>query len=361
MPSAGYAHYRDELDLADAEVTALFAVLVVLVMTSLWWCRRHDVGRRRGEVLVVAVFSAAIADVLFVLTGSYAELLVASALQGVAVGLVCGLAPAATTAALRDAGRAGRWMTVANGAGMAAGPVLAGLGNEFLPLPYVLVFVVHASACLVFVVPLAAIRDDAVAPARAAVDASASIGTGLRTTLATGYLAFFAGGLFVSLTAVLVVDVLRQDPTVAPGALIAALFAANAVVGGLLTGRPRHANRIGTALFVAGLLLTITALSDASLVLLAVAAVVTGAGQGALVGAALVRAACADSANGGNAATASLFICGYCGAASAALAVGWVSGRIGPGPAFLILLGTAVAGMVIVELVDRGRTRSYAE
>ncbi|GAA4547860.1 MFS transporter [Amycolatopsis samaneae] len=361
LPSPAYAHYRARLGLVDGEVTALFAILVSLVMASLWWSRSAAAGRRRGELLMAALGAAAAGDVLFVLAGSYLEIAVASALEGVAVGLACGLAPAATVAALPDAERAGRWVTVANAAGMAAGPVLAGLGNEFLPLPYALVYLVHALACLVAAVPLVRAAPGTAPPVTTTVAPGGTLTrTRLRTTLATGYLSFCVGGLFVSLTAVLVKDVLLLDSAVAAGALIAAFFTANGLAGGLLARHPRKARRSGTALFVTGLVLAAVALYSGNLALLASASVGAGAGQGALVGGSVAVAARADSERGGNDAVALFFFWSYGGTASAALVVGWLSGFTGPRAAFLAMLGIAVAGLVCVALVSEEKGKAYA-
>lgn len=355
LPPAAYAHYRDRLDLSDQQVTALFAFLILGVMLVLWLCWLGLAAVRRGPALAAALAAAAVADLLLLSAASYPSLAAASGLLGCSLGAVCALVPGVLNTLVPQGDRASSWVTTANAAGLAAGPVVAGTMNQFLPLPYQLVYALHALLCLGIAVPLRH------APAGAATGARRR-GTnlparpGYRAALLRGYLAFAVGGLVTSLVAVLLKDEFGLGSSAAAGGLIAAFFAANAVVGGFVVARrAANARLIGSTLLVLGLVLATVAVSTQSPAVLAAAIVLAGGGQGVLIGTGILVASRADSASGHNTAVPVFFLWCYAGAVTAAVSVGWVSGASSSGMAFLLELAAVVLGLLAVDLREAKR------
>lgn len=358
LPPAAYAHYRDHFALSDEQVTALFAFLIMGVMLVLWICRLGFAGARQGPALAAALVLAAVADLLFLSGESYLSLAAASALLGCSVGGLCALAPGVLTSLMPGGDRASSWVTAANATGLAAGPVIAGAVNQLLPLPYLLVYALHASMCLVIAVPLVRAPPGTAREARRRGAAGLLVRPGYRGTLIRGFLAFAVGGLVSSLVAVLVKDEFKLASSAAAGALITAFFAANAVVGGVVIARlAARARLIGSALVVLGLVMAVLAVSTTSPATLAIAIVLAGGGQGALIGIGITTASRIDSATGGNAAVAVFFLWCYCGAVTAAVTVGWISSVTGPGTAFLLELAAIALGLLVVDLLEAGRRK----
>lgn len=359
LPPAAYAHYRDQLALSDGQVTALFAYLIIGVMLVLWLCRLGLAGVRRGPTLAAALGVAAVADLLFLSGGSYLSLAAASALLGCSVGGLCALTPGVLASMMPGGDRASSWVTAANATGLAAGPVIAGAVNQFLPLPYLLVYAVHALMCLAVAVPLVHAPSGTTNGVRRG-ETTQLARSGFRGALIRGYLAFAVGGLVTSLVAVLVKDEFALTSSAAAGALITAFFTANAIVGGFVIARlATHARPIGSALLVMGLVMAILAVSTKSPTVLAVAIVLTGGGQGVLIGTGITIASRVDSATGGNAAVAVFFLWCYAGAVTAAVTVGWVSGVTSPGTAFLLELAGIVLGLLAMDLLEAGWRASH--
>jgi hypothetical protein len=355
LPPAAYAHYRDRLVLSDEQVTALFAFLIMGVMLVLWLCRLSLAGTRRGPALAAALALAAAADLLFISGNSYLSLAVASGLLGCSVGGLCALAPGVITAVMPGGDRASSWVTAANAAGLAAGPVIAGAVNQLLPLPYVLVYAAHALVCLI--VAAALVR----APPGSAVvrrrgTASLRSQPGYQGALLRGYLAFAVGGLISSLAAVLAKDEFGLTSSAVTGSLIAAFFTANALVGGLvIAGLPARAGLIGRTFLVLGLAISVLAVATKSPPLLIAAIMLAGGGQGCLIGVGILTAARVDGATGGNTAVAVFFLWCYAGAVTAAITVGLVSSATSPGHAFLLELAVIIASLLVVDLLDSRR------
>ncbi len=355
LPSAGYAYYRHRHDLADAAVTALFAVLILNVMLTLWLCRLPGVDSRRAPVLTVALLATVGADLLFVQDGRYLELVLASALQGCAVGAFCGLTPGVVGSVVADGDQASSRVIIANASGLAAGPVLAGAVNQLLPMPYALVYLAHAAGCLALAVPISRIPQG-IAPAGRSWRSPDEPRQRQRIAELRGFLAFAMGGLISSLTAVLLRDGFGLESNFLVGLLIAAFFTANALIGGLVIARlASRAQLVGTVLIALGLGLAAGALHQQNLPVMIVAIVVLGGGQGALIGAGILLAARADAMVGGNAAVAAFFFWCYAGAATAAVVVGWASSATTARQAFLLVMGAIVAGVIAIGLCDSGR------
>lgn len=137
LPTPLYGVYRQRLGLSSLDVTAVYGVYAIVVLFVLLVAGglSDRIGRRR--VLVIAVATTAIGELVLLSAPTVAGLYSGRVLTGVATGLTLGSATAylSELAGLRHA----RWATpvavVANLGGQAVGTALAGFCARFLPAP----------------------------------------------------------------------------------------------------------------------------------------------------------------------------------------------------------------------------------
>ncbi len=153
IPTPLYVIYRQKFDLSEIGVTLVFAAyfagafgaLVVLGRLS------DQIGRRRAVLPGIA--AAAASAVIFLFADGLAELLIARAINGLAIGLVSGAATA-WLAELHPPEKRGQATVVTVAAiavGLGCGPLISGLLSEWAPEPLVLPYL----AFLALLVPVA--------------------------------------------------------------------------------------------------------------------------------------------------------------------------------------------------------------
>ncbi|MGH9021701.1 MAG: MFS transporter [Acidimicrobiia bacterium] len=144
VPTPLLLHYRAELGLSAATMTAIFAVYAAgLLPTMLLAGRASDrLGRRRvvGPFVVLAAF----ASLLFIQAASSVPLLFLSRfLQGAACGVVLSVGSAWLAELSGPASQAARRTTVALSAGWAIGPLASGALAQWGPAPTTLPYLIH--------------------------------------------------------------------------------------------------------------------------------------------------------------------------------------------------------------------------
>ena len=150
-PSSLYGLYEQRDHLSSLAVTLAYAVYAVGVLASLVLVGHVSDWYGRRVVLLPAIAVAIVAAVLFLTWTSFAGLLAARVLTGVAVGAIA----ATATAFIADldagpggvaTGRAGIVATIANIGGLASGPLIAGLLATYAPHGLTLPFAVFLAA-----------------------------------------------------------------------------------------------------------------------------------------------------------------------------------------------------------------------
>jgi MFS family permease len=285
LPTPLYRGYEARFGFSSLVVTLIFASYVAVLIPSLLVAGplSDAIGRRR--VLLPAVALAALGSLAFALAAGTAWLFAARILQGIALGAASGPLTAAL-AELEPTGnrrKAALVSTVASVAGLGLGPVLAGLLAQYAPAPHVLPFALE----LVLLVPAVAaiVALPATHPATRWRPRRPQIPANMRTAFATSgtasFLAFAVIGLFLTLIPTYVATLSSSKNLLLGGAAVALMLLCAALAQ--LAGYRKPARSLelaGLPLLAAGLVLLALAGGLSSLILLLVATVIAGAGQG---------------------------------------------------------------------------------
>jgi MFS family permease len=293
LPTPLYVGYQRELHFSTLTSTMIFAAYAagVLAVLLLFGRASDVIGRRR--VLLSGLACAAFSGVVFLGADSVPVLLGARLLSGLSAGIFTGTATAALLDLSDDGERATVVATVANMGGLGLGPLLAGLLAELAPAPLRLPYVVHLILLAVVTSGVWAMREPVrVRGCRELRLARPGVPGSVRRTFVWAATAGFAGfavlGLFTAVAPLFLQQLLRLDSPALAGAVVCAVFAAS-TLGQVVLVRPLGAAAItvGCGVLVVGVVILGGALAAGSLVLLLVAAGVTGLGQGVTFRAAL--------------------------------------------------------------------------
>jgi predicted MFS family arabinose efflux permease len=364
-----YVLWQRDLGFSKGTLTLVFACYIVGLVGSLLVSGVVSDRVGRKPVLLPALALALAACLIFATAGGVAALIVARLFTGIAVGAVVSAGMAAVT----DVAGPERKRTAALiascamvfGAGL--GPLLSGLLSETAPAPTVTVFAVEAVLLLsaVFCVLRMPLRRPE-ARAKGAWVRVPGVPKGAGRRLALG-IAVFAPGItatsfVLSLGPSLLSGLLGTANRIVAGAMAFAMFlAATGIQFAVRRLRRRTilaAGALGTALSMA---LLIAAVHTSALVLLVLAALLAGAGQGMgqLGGLSLLNSGVPPHRLAE--ANAALNVGGYLPAGLLSVSAGYLSDAVGlTGGATVfgaVLLAFAVLGGLLV-LTGRRRTTS---
>ncbi len=287
---------------------------------------------------------------VFLVWRSTSGLLVARVLTGLALGAA--LATATAFIADLDAApggaatpRAGIVATIANLGGLAVGPLVAGLLARYASDPLTLPFVVFLAALLAAVVLVLASPEGHPAahprpryrPQRLAAPADAR---GPFVAAAVGVFTSFAiAGLFAGLAATLLAGPLHHPSPALIGLTIFLNFGSGVLVQTLTTGWEAHRLvQAGVAPMILGLSALVVSAwtSPPSLALFLIAAVVAGAGEGAIVRGSLTVVISTSHPDDRAGALATYFTAGYVGVSLPVIGLGFALQHVSPRVALLI-------------------------
>ncbi|MCP2259818.1 putative arabinose efflux permease, MFS family [Streptoalloteichus tenebrarius] len=285
LPTPLYRGYQQDFGFSPLVVTLVFAVYVGALVPSLLVAGplSDAVGRRR--VLLPAIALATVGAAAFALASGVAWLFVARVFQGLALGAASGTLTAAITEfePRGDRRRAALVTTVVSVGGLGAGPLVAGVLAEYAPAPRVLPFALEIVLLVVAAVLVAAMPETRPPgrwrPRRPQVPAEAR--RVFLTSGAASFLAFAVVGLALSLVPTYVTRLSGSDNLVLAGGAVALMLACSSVAQVMASGRASSSAQVGgLAVLAVGLVLLAVAGSVSSLVLLLLAAMVSGAGHG---------------------------------------------------------------------------------
>src|SRR4051794_38470096 len=144
LPTPLYAVYREQFGFSGTTLTLIFAVYAIMLVPSLlvFGQLSDRIGRR--PVIVGGLAVAAIGLVLLATAQSTAQLFVARAVQGLALGTAVGTIPAALVELEPegDHSRAAMAAVLGQSGGSAAGPLVAGALAQWAPAPKQLCYLV---------------------------------------------------------------------------------------------------------------------------------------------------------------------------------------------------------------------------
>jgi MFS family permease len=372
-PSALYGLYAQQEGLSGLTLTIVYAVYAAGIVVSLVLAGHLSDSYGRRALLIPGLVVAAVAAVVFIVWQSLPGLIVARVLTGLALGV--SVATATAYIADLDTGpdgaptrRSGIVATIANIGGLAVGPLLAGVLAEYAPdgltLPYVLLL-----AALVGSVALVAWSPEgrppvdprpAYRPQRLRLPADARAQFIAATTGSLLVFAFF--GLFAGLAGRLLAGPLHHPSAALTGLAIFVNFGTGVLVQ--TTTTRWHARRLiaaGLVPTLVGLIVLVVSAWTASLALFFVAAVVGGAGGGALFRGSLVLAISTAGPGELAGALATFFIAGYVGVSLPVIGLGIALQYVTPSVALLIFAVIVGIGILAAAPVLTGARSQRAK
>ncbi|HEY2686001.1 MAG TPA: MFS transporter [Steroidobacteraceae bacterium] len=287
LPTPLYPLYERQFGISELLVTAIYASYVVGNITVLLLLGRlsDQVGRRPASLLALAVVLASTA--CFLVANSYYWLFAARVLNGFAVGLGAG-ALTAWIAEIEPSGnkeRASRLATAGNLAGLAVGPVLAGLLAQYAPWPLRLCYLVYVAMAACLMLLLGRVRDGVSTPVSSLRELSLKPRIGVPKDIrlpfvspaALAFAVFALGGFYGALAPGLLTHQLHENNVAIVGTVVTLFFGTGALVAAL-TGQFKHRTSllICTALLIAGLASLLVCERESSMTWLLIASIVTG-------------------------------------------------------------------------------------
>ncbi|WP_336723649.1 MFS transporter [Cellulosimicrobium cellulans] len=331
------ALYRSSWDLPLWQLTAAFAIYAATLLVTLLVAGSlsDHIGRR--PVLLGALGAMIVASCLFLVDDGIGWVLVARALQGAATGA----ATSTFTAAIVELSSARRrpLMTVVTSAapvgGLALGALLTGASLDLVTDPTRVVFAVLIVSFTIGIVSVHSARETSarVPGALAALRPRLEIPAPARQVFTTVAPLIAAGwmfsGLFLGLGPTFDRVILGVDSGTGNGVVVALAPAAAALFGIPFARIPaRRAAGLGALLMVAGAALAVAGFVTAQLPMLAVGALVGGAGQGAGFGSSLrLLGDAADNTDRGGLFSAA-YLVAYTAYGLPVLVSGWVAGSV---------------------------------
>ncbi|MFJ3222613.1 MFS transporter [Streptomyces sp. NPDC086783] len=347
LPTPLYSLYQEKFDFSELTVTVVYAVYAFGVIAVLLAAGNASDAIGRRPVLLWGLGFAAASAVCFLAAQGLGWLYVGRLLSGLSAGLFTG----AATAYVMDlaprgaAARATLVATAANMGGLGCGPLLAGVLAQYADWPLYLPFVVHlalvaCSAAVLLWLP-ETVRERQ--PLRSVRPQRPSLPSQVRSVFAPAAIASFVGfalfGVFTSVSPAFLAQSLDVHNHAVSGLVVALAFFAS-TGGQLAVGRVGVSRSLplGCALLFAGLALLAGALRWDLLVLVVLAAVVGGVGQGLAFRGALSAVAGASPPEHRAAVISTLFVVAYAGISVPVIGVGLLTEPLGLEGAGLVFI-----------------------
>ena len=288
-PSPFYPVLQTQIGFSAGTMTTIFGVYAVTLLVTLLvtGSLSDHVGRR--PVLAVGFLVLAVSMVGFWHADGVGTLLVSRAVQGVAAGLLMSTMSAAVVD-LEPATRPGLAATLNSVTplfGLAAGALAAGIvldsSQHALPLVFATLTVAYVALAVgVLALPETSPRHEGwLRSLRPRVGIPAAARPAFRRSAPALFAGWATGGLYLSLGAPIVGQLLGGRSHVEQGAVVTVLTGVGALSSYLGRQRtPRQITLYGTTMLAVGTVLTLVALHAGSLVAFLLAAVVAGSGFG---------------------------------------------------------------------------------
>lgn len=344
IPSTLYGVYAARWDFGPATITAIFAVYVLFLIPALLVGGQWSDHQGRKPVIYVALGFAMLGTLVFFGAENVTELFLARSFQGIAGGLLSGVATAQLTELDKRGTRAPLVASLATGGGTAVGPLFGGILAQYGPWPlrlaYGVAFLGLALGSVAFV------RASETRPATAGRFhwMRPRIPSSIRKTfwLAGGgaFVVWSVTAFFMVLAPSYVTTLLHVNNLAVAGGVVFLMLATASVAQLLLRGvAPHRAMPIGLVLILVALLGLLVAIPSHALWLVVISTIIAGIGQGSTFLASMTTVARiappADKAQ----VVSSFYVVIYCGVGAPVLGMGLVAQRIGLYRAMLFYSG----------------------
>lgn len=370
LPTPLYGLYQEKFGFSELTVTVVYAVYALGVIGVLLLAgNASDVVGRRPVLLAGLGFAVASA-VSFLCAVGLGWLYAGRLFSGLSAGLFTGAATAYVMELAPEGGtsRATFVATAANMGGLGCGPLLAGVLAQYAAWPLYLPFIVHL--LLVAVSAAALLRLPETVRERRPLAAVRPQRPGLpqqvRAVFGPAAIASFVGfalfGVFTSVSPAFLSQSLGVDNHAVSGLVVALAFFSS-TAGQLAVGRVgvERSLPLGCAGLFAGLALLAGALRWDLLLLVALSAIVGGAGQGLAFRGALSAVAAASPADRRASVISTLFVVAYAGISVPVIGVGVLTGPIGLEGAGLVFIAcmavlVSTAAVYLLRRPERATT-----
>ena len=345
-----YPLLQARLGITSLDVTVAFSAYVLALVATLMLAGHWSdhIGRRAALVLAVLVGLAG--GAVFASADSLLTLSAGRALQGGAVALATGASSAALRELLPSRPEwASRFTLLASAGGVAAGPAIGGL-LSMLPGPTTTPYALHSCLLAALLVPLFLLKARpainpaagpqplrALAPRRPSVSREARGAFWLASSV--GFLSFTVFGFCLSLAPGYFAQIVHADSRPLIG-LLAGLTLGSSAVSQLITVRGRFVVPVGLATLAVSVSLIAVAAAWSSPLLLVLASIAAGLGQGVSFRTVFNDVAGKVEASRHAQIISTVYVITYLGSAFPVIGLGFAAGVVG--------LQAAVTGFVVL-------------
>jgi MFS family permease len=330
LPTPLYAIYQQRLGFDASWLTIIFSIYAAGVIAALLAVGSWSDQLGRKPLLIAGLVMGAISAVIFLLSDSIAGLLVGRLFSGFSAGIMTGTATVAVIElAPKTWKNATLVATAANMFGLGLGPLLAGFTSQYLPNPLHLVFYIHLALLLLAAVGIALIRETVQRPPKVKLGIQKpSVPASVRGVFISASIAGLAGfsvaGLFTSMVPSVMIHIMQARSGLLIGAVIGLFFVASIIGQALLQWLPKSRHMtLGCVGLIIGMICLGLSIATAQLLLLIIAGLVAGIGQGMILRAGMGAVTASSPAHQKAAVTSAFFVVLYVSISLPVVAVGF--------------------------------------
>ncbi|MEU9114963.1 MFS transporter [Streptomyces sp. NPDC048483] len=367
MPTPIYSIYSKEFGLTTLQVTEVYAIYALGVIAALVAFNSLSNTTGRRPLLMIGLICSVASNLVFLNASSIAFLFAARLLTGLAAGIFMGTATVAAVEVAPQgiAQHSAVWATAANIFGLGLGPVIGGLGTQFLDRPQDDLFLGHLAVIAVLVVLLLMTREPLARSDRVPFSwKGPKPPSGNRLTYAGLTMVGVSGmatlGMLAGLTPHFLSSFSPHASGLAAGLVVGCGFGGSAlaqfafrrltITRGLVSG---------VCVMSLGLLVLIAAIFFGSRVLYACAALLAGLGQGLSIARSIQEISLKTSLSERVSAVNLFYVALYTGAAVPVIGLAFIEKSFGlttAGLAFC-LFALAFAAIGVLQLIRAGMWR----
>jgi MFS family permease len=330
LPTPLYAIYQQRLGFDASWLTIIFSIYAAGVIAALLAVGSWSDQLGRKPLLIAGLVMGAISAIIFLLSDSIAGLLVGRLFSGFSAGIMTGTATVAVIElAPKTWKNATLVATAANMFGLGLGPLLAGFTSQYLPDPLHLVFYIHLALLLLAAVGIALIRETVQRPPKVKLGIQKpSVPASVRGVFISASIAGLAGfsvaGLFTSMVPSVMIHIMQARSGLLIGAVIGLFFVASIIGQALLQWLPKSRHMtLGCVGLIIGMICLGLSIVTAKLLLLIIAGLVAGIGQGMILRAGMGAVTASSPAHQKAAVTSAFFVVLYVSISLPVVAVGF--------------------------------------
>lgn len=359
LPTPLYAIYQQHLGFDSSWLTIIFSIYAAGVISALLAVGSWSDQLGRKPLLLAGLLMGALSALIFLFTDSVGGLMIGRVFSGLSAGIMTGTATVAVIELAPEGWKNATLVaTAANMLGLGMGPPLAGFTSQYLPDPVHLVFYVHLALLLLAGLGVATIRETVVRPANLQLRIQKpSVPAPVRNVFVSASIAGLAGfsvaGLFTSMVPSVLIHIMQIHGGLLIGAVIGLFFIASICGQALLRHLPptQHMN-MGCVGLIAGMICLGLSIATAQLVLLIMAGLLAGAGQGMILRAAMGAVTASSPPDQKAAVTSAYFVVLYISISLPVVAVGFSVRAFGLQPVgeFFASLVAVVALLAMISM-----------